>query len=336
MLKFQNRRPQVGGFFFCAVLLLYFLTLSPTVAAAPICPNRAPLAGLLRISQVMATGRFIAYSPTSLQVINGQPTQANDASIAEDLKVLRAHFDGLVTYSALNGAERIPDVAAKLGYRAVIMGIHDPNNITERANVTAAARRQPQIVAGVSVGNEVVFGARGTFSDVAAAIAKVRQQTPQLAIATTEPFHLLVQADAAPVLRTSDILLANVHPAFEPWFRAAPDANAAEFVSNVVADLGKVYCGPILVKETGVPTAPMDQGFTPVRQAGFYRELFKQFRPTATRAFVYFSAFDAPWRVNDVHPVPGYHPEEAHWGLYDDNRKPKPVVREIPMLESKR
>ncbi len=51
------------------------------------------------------------------------------------------------------------------------------------------------------------------------------------------------------------------------------------------------------------------------------------------RAFAYFAAFDAPWRVDDNHPVPGYHPEEAHWGLYDDRRKPKQVVAIIPVLE---
>ncbi|MDX2145112.1 MAG: hypothetical protein SFV19_17285 [Rhodospirillaceae bacterium] len=281
----------------------------------------------------MATGRFIGYSPTSLKVINGQPTRADEASIAEDLKVLRARFDGLITYASLNGAERIPDIAATLGYRAVIMGVYDPADATERAHVAAAARRQPNIVAGVSLGNETVYGGRGTFADLATAMDTMRQLAPNLAIATTEPFHLLLRPDAATVLRTSDILLANVHPVFEPWFNGAPDANAAEFVVNVARDLSHMYCGPILVKETGVPTAPADAGFTPARQAGFYRALLKQFPPDAMRAFAYFSAFDAPWRVNDVHPVPGHHPEEAHWGLYDEVRNPKPVVGEIPALK---
>jgi exo-beta-1,3-glucanase (GH17 family) len=327
MKLFKNRRSQAGGFFFLGLALV------PGPALAdPVCPAHTPPAGLLRIAEVMATGRFVGYSPTSLKVFNGQTTPADDTSMLEDLKVLRTRFDGLITYSVLNGAERIPDLAASLGYRAVIMGIYDITNAAERANVVAAAKRQPNIVVGASVGNEVVYGKRASFSDIGIAMDRLRRASPQLAITTTEPFHVLVGPDAKPVLRASDFMLANVHPVFEPWFRAAPDANAAEFVTSVTADLAKVYCGPILVKETGVPTAPAAKGFTPQRQASFYRALQKQFAPNARRAFAYFSAYDAAWRVYDAHPVAGDFPEEAHWGLYDEKRNPKPVVEEIPLL----
>jgi len=37
-------------------------------------------------------------------------------------------------------------------------------------------------------------------------------------------------------------------------------------------------------------------------------------RCDASRAFSYFSAFDAPWRTSDFNPAPGAHPEEAFWG----------------------
>jgi exo-beta-1,3-glucanase (GH17 family) len=127
-------------------------------------------------------------------------------------------------------------------------------------------------------------------------------------------------------------MLVNVHPVFESWFRAAPDANAAEFVTRVVDKLHDVACGPILVKETGVPTAPADKGFSAARQLSFYQALAQRFRPTNNQAFAYFSAFDAPWRVSDVSPVPGVHPEEAYWGLFDEHRQPKPVVQSIPLL----
>lgn len=305
-------------------------------ASAHICPDHAPPAGLARITEVMATGRFVAYVPTSMQVINGVSSQADQASILEDLRVLRPRFDGLITYRSMSGEEFIPVAAAQLGYRAVIMGVWDPANTTEIANVLAAAQRQPGLVVGVSLGNETVFGKRRSFDQLAGAMTAFRKQAPGLAIATTEPFYLLLEPAAAAALRQSDILLANVHPVFEPWFRNAPDFNAAEFVTNVTAQLGEVYCGPILVKETGVPTAPTDKGFTPERQASFYQALKKQFLPGARRAFAYFSAFDAPWRAYDAHPVPGEHPEEAHWGLYDELRQPKPVVGEIPLLDSQR
>jgi hypothetical protein len=91
----------------------------------------------------------------------------------------------------------------------------------------------------------------------------------------------------------------------------------------------------VLIKETGIPTAPAENGFSAARQASFYKELQLRLPPTRALAFAYFSAFDAAWRVTDWHPTAGFHPEEAHYGLYFENRKPKPVVSVIPKLVSK-
>jgi hypothetical protein len=94
--------------------------------AGTVCQKREEATPALhRLADVMVTGRFVAYDPISLQVVNGRVTQANEASIFEDLKVLRPRFDGLITYTSANGAEKVPEIAAKLGYRAVIVGVHD-------------------------------------------------------------------------------------------------------------------------------------------------------------------------------------------------------------------
>ena len=127
----------------------------------------------------------------------------------------------------------------------------------------------------------------------------------------------------------------NVHPGFQPWFQDAPSSAAAQFVVNVVAKLAPRACGPLLVKETGVPTGPESAGFSEARQAAFYRELRRSFSPSTTQAFAYFAAFDAPWRAYDATGVPGapaVHPEEAHWGLYDEARHPKAAARELTAL----
>ena len=65
-----------------------------------------------------------------------------------------------------------------------------------------------------------------------------------------------------------------------------------------------------------------------------FEALLQRFKPTAQTSFAYFSAFDAPWRVSDVSPVPGQHPEEAHFGLFDAQRKPKLVVQSIPRIST--
>jgi exo-beta-1,3-glucanase (GH17 family) len=326
-MGFSNRRfARAGGF----ALGLLLASLEAFAAACAKRTEAEPALALL--ADVMATGRFVAYQPTALTFLDGRPTAANEASIEADLETLRARFDGLITYSSINGAERVADVAARLGFAAVVMGLWDPANESERDNLLAAARRHPKLVVGMSVGNELAFGGRGDPASIARAIVDLRRAAPRLAIATTEPFHLFLRPDWRQTFAEMDFMLPIVHPVFEPWFQTGGDRDAAQFVINVTDLLAAQYCGPILVKESGVPTAPAAMGFTTARQSAFYRELQVRFPPDRARAFAYFSAFDAPWRALDAHPVPGSHPEEAHWGLYDAARNPKPVVDVIPPL----
>lgn len=280
--------------------------------------------------------RFVAYQPTALQVHDGRVTPASSASIRADLEVLRPYFDALVTYDALNGAEQVPAVAADLGFRALLIGVWDPFDDAQVDAALAAARAHPGLVVGVSLGNEMLFGQRRTQAELAARLDAIRTRAPGLALSTTEPFHIWLEPQAGPLLSRLDFLLANVHPVFESWFRAAPDQNAAGFVVDVTRLLAARHCGPVLVKETGVPTAPSGKGYTPARQRSFYEALQHAFRSTPQRAFAWFAAFDAPWRAADWHPVPGEHPEEAHWGLFDAERRPKLVVEIIPRLERRR
>ena len=278
----------------------------------------------------------MAYQPTSLTVADGRITNADAAGIRADLTVLRERFDSLITYDAVHGAEQIPAIATALRFRALIIGVWNPLDEAQLRAASEAARRYPRLVVGVSLGNELLFAHRSDPAGLGALIARVRAQLPQTPLSISEPFHIFYQDSAAPLLGRLDFLLANVHPVFQPWFRDAPGENAAQFVADVVMKLAEIYCGPILVKETGVPTAPASAGYGEARQAVFYRLLRERMPPTGGRAFAYFAAFDAPWRAYDAIAVPGappaVHPEEAHWGLYDAERQPKQAARELPPL----
>jgi len=302
------------------VALLLLLPAPKVAATPPVCVrNPAALPAVTRLRAALAQGRFVAYEPTSLKVSDGRVTPADPQSIRADLAVLRPKFDALITYDALHGAESIAAVAAALRFRALIIGVWNPADTTQLQAAFTAARRYPQLVVGLSLGNEMLFSRRTDAASLAALIARVRTQLPGTALATTEPFHVYHQPEVAALLGQLDFLLVNAHPVFQPWFHNAPDSTAAQFVVNVLAELAPLACGPILVKETGIPTAPLSAGFTEARQASFYRELRARLAPNADRAFAYFAAFDAPWRAYDAIAVPGaapgIHPEEAHWGL---------------------
>jgi len=318
------------------IAMVALLFASAVASAAPVCHQAPSPPALDTIRAVMATGRFIAYQPSQIKFHNGVATQADETGIEADLKVLRPFFDGLVTYSSTNGAEKVADVAAKLGFRAVIPGVWSFDDPREVQNALAAARRQPRIVVGLSIGNERIFAKERSIEAITSRIRALRSQAQGLALTTTEPFHIFIPPDARPLLGEMDFMLANVHPVFQPWFGGAKDADAAQFVVNVLGDLARGYCGPILVKETGEPTAPANLGFSPQRQAGFFAELRHRLPASRERAFAYFSAFDAPWRVTDSHPgVTTPQPQEGSWGLWDENRRPKAAARELAPLAAR-
>jgi exo-beta-1,3-glucanase (GH17 family) len=305
----------------------------PGMAASALCGHHpAAHAALERLEDAMAHGRFIAYAPTSLQVIDGQSTVADPASIAADLAALRPRFDSLVTYRADQGTQAIAEAAQAQGFRALIIGVWNPYDPAELEAALTSARAHPRLVVGLSLGNEMVLGARASFEGLATLMQQVRARMPGLLLSTSEPFHLFYQPAAAPTLAQADFLLANVHPVFQPWFKGSSDADDAQFVVNVTGDLKAHYCGPVLVKETGIPTEPAEQGYTSARQADFYAELARRFPPSRRAAFAYFSAFDLPWRATDPILGPGVHTSEAHWGLYDAHREPKPAVSQVPKL----
>lgn len=318
---------------FLAALLSLFIA-APALGA-PACTTRDEAApALSRLRDAMAEGRFVAYQPTELKVWGGNPVQASEVSIRADLEALRPWFDSLVTYGSHSGAELIPGIAKDLGYRAVVMGVWNPADDAEVENAIAAWKAHPDIVLGASLGNELVMSRRGTWDDYARAIGMFRALAPELPLTVTEPFAtFLDDADAHTVLAKLDFLAVNIHPVFEKWFADAPPFNWADFVKQVSSRLAaERFCGPVLIKETGVPTAPEAEGFTPEKQKQFYAELAEQMPPSRTLAFAYFSAFDAPWRVYDESAVAGSHPEEAYWGLFTESRKPKPVMQAVPKL----
>ncbi len=305
------------------------------VPAAPLGgpPLSAPAADLSLLRSAMSSGRFVTYQPTGVKVINGKLTQASDQSIRADLMVLRPHFDSLITYGAQGGAERIADIAAGLNFRAVVMGVWDFYNGAELASAIAAAKRMSHIVAGLSLGNEMILSKRAAWGDLEYILGVVRKQLPATPLTITETFaDFIDQPDAKPVLAKMDFMLTNIHPIFESWFRQAQAPNWADFVAKASDLLAAAYSGPVLVKETGVPSGPASLKYSPEMQREFYRALEKRFPQTGTRAFSYFAAFDAPWRVSDAIVGGGKHPEEAHWGLFDANRVPKDVMRDFPVL----
>lgn len=291
--------------------------------------HAAPVDKVARLRAALREVRFVAYTPTDFAVVNGRPKPASAARIGQDLTRLHPDFQGLITYSCANGVEQVPAVAARLGYRALILGVWDPTAKAEVDTAVALARRYPGLVIGIALGNETLLAKRLPWPVLRRALEQLRVALPEVAVTTSEPFYYYLLDDTPGFLAAQDFLLPSVHPLYQPWFAGSTVETDVDFVVQVLGKLAARTDKPILVKETGLPSGPRELGFTPEHQALFWRLLSARISADDKHAIAYFEAFDQSWKAENAVAEFGLHPEEGHWGLYDAQGRSKPVLNTL-------
>jgi exo-beta-1,3-glucanase (GH17 family) len=256
--------------------------------------SSAPVQKLLSLN-------WVAYAPTNFNPDAG--LMPDTASMLLDLEALsRAGFTGLVTYGSDGILGRaLPGLAERAGLQGIIMGIWNIENEQELVQAKAAARSK--IVLGYCVGNEGL-GARYSIQQLAAAIADLRTATG-LPVATTEQVE--DYADPA-LLNLGDWVFPNVHPY---WHNILDAKRAVAWTKAKFDSMRRRTNKAILFKEVGFPTAGNDtQDLSEQLQEEYYVGL-----AAAGVPFVYFEAFDQPWKQHEA--------VEPFWGLFTADRTPK-------------
>lgn len=291
---------------------------------------------LSRVQTALAQDRFVSYVPRSFSTAHGSVQPASAEGIRSDLTILRRHFSGLITYGIDNGQDRIPELAVAAGFRSLILGVWNPADRAELDRAIALAQRHPAHVIALVLGNEGLFWKRYNADDVRNAATYVRARLPNLAVAGSEPFAVYLDSPDAAALLELDLLLPNIHPRFEPWFQPGNMEQAAEFVVQVLDKLHALSPRPILIKETGLPSAPQTQGFSEARQAEFWRLLRARIPAGPTQNLAAFEAFDAPWKPREMEDEFGrLEPSEAYWGLFRHDGSPKAAAAAFEHSQSR-
>jgi hypothetical protein len=206
----------------------------------------------------------------------------------------------------------VPALARAQGFKGLIVGVWDPSSREEMAAAKALATNP--IVLGYCVGNE---GLRRRYEmpALSSAVEELRKATGK-PVTTTEEIE--DYSDEA-LMRLGDWVFPNVHPYFHN--QLDPDA-AVRWTKAAYDDLKRRGGRLTIFKEVGLPTAGDAQGrLSEANQERYYSELAR----TDVR-FVYFEAFDQPWKV--------HLPVEPHWGIFKSDRMPKALGRKLLGQES--
>ena len=271
--------------------------------------------------------------------------------IREDLQILAKNWQYLRLYDCSPHAETVLkvirdeglhfkimlglDMAAEMSnphcpwgaeYSDDILDANRQSNIEEVDRLVGLANAFNDIVFSVSVGNEASVEWTDHMVPVDALVGYVKQvkeaiDQPVTFCENYVPWTYKLE----PLAEVLDFIAVHTYPAWE--YRSIDDA--LEFTKENYHSVVDHYPGkPVIITEAGWPTAANGRGIDPHNaseelQARYYDQLLEWTTEEKILTFV-FEAFDEPWKGSPDPLEP-----EKHWGLFDVNRLPKPVMRDL-------
>ena len=232
--------------------------------------------------------------------------------IQEDLGRLRQLTNCVRTYSVEHGVDQVPAIAAALGMKVMLGLWLSPEREKNRFQIDTAialAKRYPETITTVVVGNEVLLRGELSAVDLGAIIREVKAavRCPVTYADVWEFWNRNPELGAA-----VDFVTIHLLPYWEDF--PIPVANAAAHVESIRRQLVARFPGKeIMIGEVGWPSAGrMREGAlpSPANQARFLYEVTANARTANYRVNV-IEAFDQPWKRRLEGTVGG------QWGLFD-------------------
>ncbi len=250
-------------------------------------------------------------------------TYPTPAQVEQDLSTLVGRARGIRTYTAREGMEVVPDLAAKYGFK-VLYGAWLTNetlaegkatNEAETEALIAAANAHPDSIERLIVGNEVLLRRDLKPEELIAYIRRVKAAVKQpVSYADVWAFYLKYPE----VGREVDFITIHILPFWEDEPVAID--HVEDHIVRIVEKIRQAFPGkPILIGEAGWPSLGRDRGpavVSTVNEARFVRQMANI---AAKYDFDYniVEAFDQPWKAALENTV------GAAWGILDIDRKPK-------------
>jgi exo-beta-1,3-glucanase (GH17 family) len=242
----------------------------------------------------------------------GPDVPIDPRQIEEDLVRLKPLTDCIRTYSVDHGLDQIPEIAGRHGMKVMLgLWLSSLPDLSRHQIETAVAlaRRFPEVIQSIVVGNEVLLRGEMSAPDLANTIRAVKAQvTMPVTYADVWEFWLRYREIASAV----DFITIHILPYWEDF--PVPVQGAAAHVAAIRSQVAEAFPNrEILIGEFGWPSAGrMREGALPSRanQARIVQEVLAQAKRDGYRVNV-IEAFDQPWKRQLEGTVGG------HWGLYD-------------------
>jgi glucan 1,3-beta-glucosidase len=246
-------------------------------------------------------------------------TQVAAHDIEEDLSKLARLTDCVRTYSTENGTDQVPAIAQRVGLK-VIQGLwlgRDRKKNRLRIDETIAlAKRYPEVITAIVVGNEVLLRGEMSAVDIGEVLREVKAAT-SIPVTYADVWEFwLRNRDLAQAV---DFVTVHILPYWEDFPISAAQAGA--HVDAIRSRVAASFPGKdILIGEVGWPSAGrMREGAlpSPANQALVLGEVMALARAKNYRVNL-IEAFDQPWKRKVEGTVGGY------WGLLTSaGREPK-------------
>jgi len=255
----------------------------------------------------------LSFSPINPDA-NGLVEGTDEAQIRSDLATIEPYTRKIRTYSATNGMELVPGIAADFGLH-VSQGIwldgQQERDEREMEGGIALAKRHTNIDS-VIVGNETIYRENLTVPELITKIQRVKREV-SVPVTTAEVWNVWLEH---PELASSVDYLA-VH--ILPYWEGLPGSAAVDHAAKIYEKLRQTYPGKrIVIAEFGWPSAGLNRKDAvpdPLTQA----QVLRDFLARADAMGIDYSiveAFDQPWKTFEGSVGP-------YWGLFDAARNPK-------------
>ena len=247
-----------------------------------------------------------------------------------DLRALSQRFDCVRTYSQGQGLSVVPQIAGRYGMKVLLgiwLGSDRKANAEQIRLGILTARKYPNVVRGVIVGNEVLLRGDLSSAELAADLARVRAAVPEpVTYADVWEFWLRHPELAASV----DYLTIHILPYWED--KPVPPERAVQHVAAAYAKVQQAFPGRrVMIGETGWPSAGRPRqaaSASVVNEARYLRE-FLDYAAKADLPYNVIEAFDQPWKRDQEGTAGGY------WGIFDAQAHPK-FAMQGPVTEDPR